>query len=159
MKKWASLIAKKGTFLIAIFRTLLFTIYKALPQFIEASNFKNDVEVKIKEINLSTDFARDWRNRHISHKDYLLATKNDARPLLEASQEKLKKVFAQFEEFINLFQNQYFNTTTYFDGLESHRGALSLLYVLDEGNDAIIEREKRIRSGNYSKSDIKRKDI
>jgi len=26
-EKWASLFAKKGTFLIAIFRTLLFTIY------------------------------------------------------------------------------------------------------------------------------------
>jgi hypothetical protein len=29
LKKWASLFAKKGTFLIAIFRTLLFTIYTA----------------------------------------------------------------------------------------------------------------------------------
>ena len=58
-----------------------------------------------------------------------------------------------------VFQYHYFNSETDFDSVQSHRGALSMLHVLDEGIESSKEREARARSGKYSITDIRRKEI
>jgi hypothetical protein len=131
----------------------------SLLDFIDDEILKNNVKVKTNELMEATIFCRDWRNRYISHTDYFLTTDENAKPLEVASKEKMNLVFTLFQELINIFQNHYFNVTTAFDMVENRKGAISLLYVLDEGIESRKIREDRIRSGIYSESDLRRKSI
>lgn len=131
----------------------------SLLDFINDEILKNNVKVKTNELMEAIIFCRDWRNRYISHTDYILTTDENAKPLEVASKEKMNLVFTLFQELINIFQNHYFNVTTAFNMVENRKGAISLLYVLDEGIESRKIREDRIRSGIYSESDLRRKSI
>lgn len=126
---------------------------KALPDFINDEILRKNVHLKTKKLMEATEFCRDWRNRYISHKDYHLATDENAKPLKKATTEKLNNAFTLFQEFINLFQNHYFGTYTDFDVTVHYKDAISLLYVLAEGIGSRKQRKDRIKSGNYSDSD------
>jgi hypothetical protein len=132
---------------------------KSLPDFIADKILKSNVTGKINDLMEATEFCRDWRNRYITHTDYLLTIDENAKPLEVANKEKLVVVFTLFQELINIFQNHYFNVTTEFGMLENRKGANALLYILDEGIESRRLREERIKSGHYSESDLRRKSI
>ena len=77
MKKWASLFAKKGTFLIAIFRTLLFTIYTKISQL---------VSIPEKEVLLIINGAQD------AYKRYTIKKKNGGKRVIFQPSKATKKI-------------------------------------------------------------------
>jgi hypothetical protein len=131
----------------------------ALSEFISNAEFGKSVSLKVDAIMDATEFCRDWRNRFISHSDYDLATDELAKPLENASRAKVEVVLTLFGEYLNLYQNHYFNVTTVFSMIESRRSALSLLAVLDEGLESKKNRLERIRSGTYSEADLRKKEL
>ena len=121
--------------------------------------FKSSVLAKTKSLIEKSEFARDWRNRYISHEDFDLAVDQNAKPLSEATRENVERFIGQFQEYINLYENFYFNSTTAFGAFSSRKSAKSLLYILDEGFEAKEERMKRLRSGSLNESDLRRKKL
>jgi len=99
-------------------------------------------------------FARDWRNRRLSHYDLQVALGRAAEPLAPASREHVREAITALGELVNYLSLQYRGSTTIFDLPESGGSAKSLLYVLREGIEAECARRNRIRSGVATNDDF-----
>ena len=117
----------------------------ALSDYIADIEFKSTLDNLITEIISESDFCRDWRNRHISHKDFKLSIDNqNEEPLKLASRLKLKTVLQKVEELVNLLEIKYFNSQTGFQYMKSDGGATNLLYIMESGlRYNADQREKR----------------
>jgi len=105
------------------------------------------------------DFCKDWRNRHIAHRDLKLALDQAAEPLKAASHAKVKDVLDNIAAVLNAVSQYYMNSTTSFEEMRTLHGAVSLLYILDSGLKAKEERLQRIEKGDYRPADLKAPDL
>jgi hypothetical protein len=77
--------------------------------------------------------------------------------LAAASREKTWAALHSLAAILNAVSQHYMQSTTSFDvGLTPPGGALSLLYVIDDGVRAEKERRERLKSGNVLSSDFNR---
>lgn len=132
---------------------------RRLPDFLDEEALKKSVTQLIETALEKTAFARDWRNRRIAHKDLDLALKNGAEPLKAASRAKVKEALAAISDALNAISSHYMDSSTMFKGVGTSRGAVSLLYVLDDGLRAEKERSDRLRAGDYSEDDLQGRDL
>lgn len=132
---------------------------RRLPGLINDPTTKVAVTARVEEALEASEFCRDWRNRHIAHRDLELALKRGADPLKAGSREKVRKAMEALEALLNTVAEHYLNSTTDFDLGSSSGGALSLLYVLDDGLKAEKSRKERIKSGTSLPGDWDRRDL
>ena len=132
---------------------------RRLPYLIEVENVRENISELIDAAVEKADFCRDWRNRHIAHKDLGLAMKNGAVPLKPASRANVKKALSTISDVLNAVSNHYMDSTTKFEGVRSKSGAISLLYVIDDGLQASKERQDRKKAGEYCADDYKVRNL
>jgi hypothetical protein len=120
-----------------------------------AQTVKEAVE---KAIELSS-FCRDWRNRHIAHRNLNLALKVGATPLAEASREKVDSVLAALVKVLDAISLHYQATTNRFECDGFPGAAEALLYVIDSGVHAETERKRRLLSGEMWPNDLQIKKL
>lgn len=101
-----------------------------------------------------TNFCRDWRNRHIAHRDLKLVIDKHAEPLKPASRAKVKDALESFTKILNTISEYYMKSIIAFDSIIGSGGAEELLYVLDDGIKVDVERRKRIEAGKYLPEDL-----
>lgn len=130
-----------------------------LPHLVEKNNLSNQVSNLCAIAVEKADFCRDWRNRHIAHIDLHLAVKEGVASLLPASRSKVKDCLSAISDVLNAVNSHYFNSTTMFDWADDHRGAIDLLYLIDDGLRSAKDRQERIRAGNYLPGDYKARDL
>jgi hypothetical protein len=130
-----------------------------LPDLITDEKIKKHLSELIGVAVEKADFCRDWRNRHIAHKDLGLAMKTGAEPLKPASRAKVKEVLSSISDVLNAVSGHYMDSTTMFEGTGGSGEAVSLLYVLDDGLRADEERNERRRAGNYRAEDYQARDL
>ncbi len=130
-----------------------------LPKLVEKDEIASSIASLCSTAVTKADFCRDWRNRHIAHIDLQLAMKEGAAPLLAASRAKVKECLTAIAEVVNSLARRYLNSTIMFDWPDDHRGAVDLLYLIDDGLRAARERQDRIREGNYLPRDYKPRDL
>ena len=104
-------------------------------------------------------FCRDWRNRHIAHRDFNLAMGEKIEPLELASRAKVKDALDSISRVLNVISEFYTQAVVVFDSIGGPGGALDLLYVLDDGLEADIARRKRIEAGQYLQEDLKNRNL
>lgn len=104
-------------------------------------------------------FARDWRNRHIAHRDLSRAISEHAEPLMPASRAMVKEVLDALSNLLNAVAQHYLDTTTLFDAGTFSGDAQSLLYALDDGISAGKARSARFKRGNPTSDDLKRRNL
>jgi hypothetical protein len=122
------------------------TTLRVIPQFIHDANLKNNVQRCLTTIISHTDFCRDWRNRVIAHKDRKLTLDDpNSKPLQTANRLKVQDAITSIENLINVIEQHYFNSQTAFHFLDSDRGALSLLELLNDGVKFRAERDKALK--------------
>jgi hypothetical protein len=95
----------------------------------------------------ATEFCRDWRNRHIGHNDLKLAIGEPATPLADASRKQVKDALKAIADVMNAVEGHYFQSQTGYDLTARRNGAVTLLYVLNDGVKTQGERAKRIEAG------------
>lgn len=134
------------------------TIQK-LPGVITDEKTKGHVTRLIEMAIENASFCRDWRNRHIAHKDFNLALKTGAEPLKPASRAKVKQALVSLSDVLNAVSSCYMGSTTCFEVITTSDGAVSLLYVLDDGLRANEERMKRIKERKYLPEDYQARDL
>lgn len=130
-----------------------------VPQLIDDLGVKKQIADLIETAITKTDFCRDWRNRHIAHKDLGLALKTGAEPLKPASRAKVKKALDSISDVLNAVSGHYMDSTTSFEGVGTGNGAISLLYVIDDGLRAAKDRQERIKAGDYRVEDVRPHDL
>ena len=133
---------------------------KKLPDLIDDDRLKEKVIALIEVSVEKADFCRDWRNRRIAHKDLGLALSTGAKPLKPASRVKIKEALSSIADVMNAISSHYMDSTTMYEGVGGPSGgAVSLLYVLDDGLRAEEERKERRKAGNYRPEDYQARDL
>ena len=132
---------------------------RKLPYHIEEETLTEKVSKLIDVAVEKAEFCRDWRNRHIAHKDLSLAMSAGVKPLKPASRAKIKEALSSISDVLNAISNHYIDSTTRFEGAGGLSGAVSLLYVLDDGLRAQEELNERRKAGNYSVEDYQARDL
>jgi hypothetical protein len=126
---------------------------RCLPDLVDLEKAPRTKELVQMAVDRS-EFARDWRNRRLSHYDLQVALGRAAEPLAPASREHVREAITALGELVNYLSLQYRGSTTIFDLPESGGSAKSLLYVLREGIEAECARRNRIRSGVATNDDF-----
>lgn len=101
-------------------------------------------------------FARDWRNRHIVHRDYPLALDRHANPLETATMKSVNEALAGIARVLNILEGYYLHhePIPYNMPIEPLGNADALLYLLRDGLDARAALERRLRSGEFLPGDM-----
>lgn len=132
----------------------------ALPKMVDAEAM-SEVENLLALAKSKCEFAIDWRNRHIAHRDLDLVLEKSARPLAEASRRSVKDALEAMRDVLNAVETRYAGSRVGYEHFFPDPGdAESLLYVLRDGVEAEAARRERWRSGQALPEDfITRPDI
>ena len=131
---------------------------KALPDLVDAGIKKSIagfVDVSVQR----AEFCRDWRNRHIAHRDLALALDGSVNPLKPANRKKVRGALEAIVDVLNAISQHYIKSQTKFDYLGVSTGAVSLLYVIDDGLKVEAERLDRMRRREVRPEDIEARDL
>ena len=122
-----------------------------------ADEIRSEVSEAIERLHGRSEFARDWRRRHIAHRDLALALGKTASPLAVASRAGFKKALASLTAVLNVVERHYQDATTAYGMVAPLGNAETLLYVLQDGLDAEEARSRRLESGELLLEDIEGK--
>ena len=100
------------------------------------------------------DFARDWRNRHIAHRDAKIAFDDEIKPLSFASRERVEEAIKALYEVMNAVSQKYFNSEIVFDVIKPNGGAVALLNVICDGRNMKMKKLERMRSEKMAEDDL-----
>ena len=126
-----------------------------LPALIGDAEFREEIQSLVKEARSKTDFARDWRNRRIAHRDLSLALQQHAEPLAQASRLQVKEALSAISAVLKRISQHCTNADLTFDVIAGHGDAESLLYVIRDGLEADERRRARLRDGNINPEDLR----
>jgi hypothetical protein len=132
---------------------------QALPALIQDAKLKNEVKTMIDSACGLIEFCRDRRNRRIAHRDLKLALEEPTKPLASGSRAQVKDALKAIAEILNAVEGHYCDSTTAYDFGGRVGGALSLLYVLDDGLRAEEARQKRLKERKLLADDFAARDL
>jgi hypothetical protein len=114
------------------------------------------VEHAVAATRCQCKFARDWRNRHIVHRDYPLALDKHANPLEPATIKSVSEALASIAGVLNILEGQYrhHEPIPYHMPIEPLGNAEALLYLLRDGLDARAALQRRLESGKFLPEDM-----
>jgi len=104
-------------------------------------------------------FARDWRNRKLAHRDLDLALGQSVQQLAPASRAAVKTSLAALQELLNAVSLHYLDSTTFFHLGPGGTDAVSLLYLLRDGLQSRDDRLARKRRGDHTPDDFKHRPL
>lgn len=109
-----------------------------IPSLLKSPEEKQEIERLIRLAVKSTEFARDWRNRQIAHRDLSLSIQQGAKPLAPASRKQVKDALTAIYEVIHRVHRIYYpDSDLRLDLTRSGPGgAESLLYLMPVALDA-----------------------
>ncbi|WP_148213493.1 hypothetical protein [Rhodospirillum centenum] len=117
----------------------------ALPSLVESS-IQERVQVSVDEAVSHAGFCRDWRNRHIAHRDLELTLERSAEPLKPASRELMRRALDSISKSVNTVHEHYFHCEIGFQYQPAE--SYSLICTLDDAIHFREDIENRIRSGD-----------
>ena len=129
-----------------------------LPSLVDEEIHKT-ISKQVKIAVEKSNFCHEWRHNKIAHPNLDIALKKNIEPLPDASRAKVNEAIKAISCVLNTITKHYLNTTTDFEPIKMANGAESLLYVLDDGLKAQKERTQRIKERNYTKDDLKHRDL
>jgi hypothetical protein len=127
---------------------------RRLPALLSDENLRQRVEARIVRCIAATTFARDWRNRHIAHRNLDLALQKRVTPLLPASRLVVKSALAELDGVLQEIHEQLLSSDLSFEVFIHTGGADALLSVLQEGVEAERARTARLVNGTPLPADL-----
>src|SRR5881296_1227370 len=118
-----------------------------LPSLVNDPGLREQLEALLTEAKSKAEFARDWRNRHIAHRDLDKALGKGAEPLAAASRNHVDEALRALAAVLNRVNTFYLKSTLTFDVIAPMTGGVALLYVLRDGLVAREKRLERLRAG------------
>lgn len=108
-----------------------------LPDYCEGLELRKKVEDGVDRAQVAAEFARDWRNRRISHTDLNLLMKADKDPLTLASVEKVTDALNAVHSVLNTISNSL-RDTDILNVVVGQPGATVLLARLKRLVDSVV---------------------
>lgn len=132
---------------------------RALPSLVRDTMLQKQIEEKVDKALKAARFCRDARNRRLAHRDLGLALNPTITPLQPTNRALVIDSLKALSCVLNCLSRHYYNSETLFDYHDSSGGALSLIYVLDDGLKRAEERRLRITKQDYTSKDSNRRDL
>jgi hypothetical protein len=132
---------------------------RALPGLITDSVLCAEVAALIENAVEATSFAREWRNRRLSHRDLELAINPVAKPLPPTSRGQVSQARSAIHAVLNLISERLLRGTLEIDVMLPATGAEALLYVIRDGLEADRARRARISSGTFTQEDLRHEPV
>jgi len=132
---------------------------QVLPVLFTDAPLREAVRTLVEQAVSATLFARDWRNRHISHRDRELVLGPGTLPLAPASRAQVSESISAIHRVLNEISERLLGSTLADDVITPPTGAEKLLYVLRDGLNAEAERRERIASGKYTMDDLQHEAV
>ena len=127
---------------------------RRLPPLVEDASARLEVQQLVDEAVAACAFAKQWRNRHIAHRDLDLHLGTGADPLPVAEERSVDLAVTAVSASIEWFYANYLDSGLSFLLLSRPSDAESLLYTIREGLEAEAARRERLRSGRLQPGDI-----
>lgn len=125
-----------------------------LANLLVTSPIGSNVEALAKSALTACEFARDWRNRKLAHRDLCVALGQGVEPLAPASRAAVKSALEVLDAILNVVSDHYLGSTTMFELGPSGEDAISLLYLLRDGLQLREDRLTRIKRGELRYIDL-----
>jgi hypothetical protein len=125
-----------------------------LPNLITDAGLKAQTADLIEAAIKATEFCRDWRNRHIAHRDLNLALHGPAQELASGSRAQVRAAMEAIANVLNAVARFFDIRVTGFEHAMRREGAYTLLHVLNNGLKWHRAREERILRGEHSDHDL-----
>jgi hypothetical protein len=122
-------------------------------------DLKESVQQLVKTAADATEFARDWRNRHLAHRDLSHAMDPSALPLEEASRAHVREALEAIVAVMNKVEVAFENSSTFYSEARYSNGVVGLLYTLDDGVRFDEQRNERLKAGEPLPDDYARKNL
>jgi len=132
---------------------------KRLPELIDDPDAAKRVLSLINKADEATGFCRDWRNRHIAHRDLDLALENGITPLKSASRLSVKEALKAVAEVLRAVSLHTMDTDILFNTPASPYGAGKLIYVIHDGLEVTKKRPEKFERGEYNPTDFDSPDL
>ncbi|MBZ5642529.1 MAG: hypothetical protein LAO19_07210 [Acidobacteriia bacterium] len=109
---------------------------------------RSDLKARISELVIaaqgSATFARDWRNRHLAHRDLDLAVLNPkVQPLATVTRNHVDNALSALRDVLNFVEESYCKEHTAYSHCSVPGDARELLYIINSGLSH--ERDRRAR--------------
>ena len=116
---------------------------------------RKGVKVRAESARVASEFARDWRNRWLAHKDLELSVEApSARPLSAATLGKIDVALTALDDVLKSVSTVFNGNGAGFRGITQYGGSASLIRVIDEGLRARDQRTARIQAGSATEDDL-----
>lgn len=119
---------------------------RRLPGLVDAS-IAEKIRKLVSVAVTKSEFARDWRDRHIAHRDLKLALRDGAKPLAPASRRGVKDAIAAIVATLGAVEQHYRKSETLYEHVSQLGDAVALLHVLRNGIEAREELLRRLKAG------------
>jgi hypothetical protein len=129
---------------------------KRLPSLISDEAFRAEIQTLVNETVNATAFARDWRNRHIAHRDLALTLNKGVKPIAPASRYNVNHALRAVSHVLERIHHFYFNSELRLCRVTEAlaNDAVSLLYLIREGLEAQQKRRQRISQRKIEPEDL-----
>lgn len=128
---------------------------RRLPLLTSDARLRTVLEALVDKAVKSTEFARDWRNRRIAHRDLFLSVSEEAAPLAGASRLLVEEALKAVDAVMNAVYSHYRSSDLSFKVTVPADGAEALASVIRDGLSAYDARIARIKAGNPTSEDLK----
>ena len=121
---------------------------KSLPELIDDKVLSREVAELVDKAFDAASFARDWRNRHLAHRDLKLALQQGTKSLESASREKMQQAITSIQEVLNHVSLRLLDSTTAWEHTSTpFSDARALLRALYDGVEAHNAKMARLKAG------------
>lgn len=117
---------------------------QCLPRMV-ATETQSEVQELLALAKCKCEFAIDWRNRHIAHRDLDLVLEKNAEPLAAASRRNVIDALEAIGAVLNAVQFHYAGSMVRYETFPTPGDAESLLHVLRDGVEAEAAQRERFR--------------
>lgn len=122
---------------------------QAVPDRISDAKLRSEVEALVEDAVETCEFARDWRHRHIAHRDLPLALNDEtADPLEPASRNNVNEALEALRAVLTVVARGFGGDAQFGEPVIG-RGALSMLHTLRYGLEWKRKRREALQEGTY----------
>lgn len=126
---------------------------RRLPALIGDLALRERAERLVQVVSTECEFAMDWRNRHIAHRDLDVVLGQHPMPLSPASHEAVDAALDAIGALLNAIEEHYLRSTTGYRFSVLTRDADELVYVLRDGLRRERTRQAKLERGEYDPQD------
>lgn len=116
---------------------------ECLPELISDPSFREEVKGMLTEVKGKTNFAREWRNRRLAHREFPVLATADLESPTPGNRQDVETALASIRTLLNRIALHFMKSSVLYEhSIEDLGGVPALLNCLEKGVDA-----KRRRKG------------